>query len=51
LSLAEGKNFVTEKQIFQALKKFSKKSVFMRKNLWKLLDARDFEISVKFCFF
>ncbi len=51
LSLAKGKKNFTEKLIFQAL---LQKSVFLRINLWELLDARDLhilEISVKFCFF
>ncbi len=35
--------FFSEKLIFQALRKFGKR-VFLSKNLWELLDARDIHI-------
>jgi len=51
-SLAKGKNILHKNLIFRDLENFAK-IVFLRKNLWELLDARVlhiFEISAKFRF-
>ncbi len=48
-----GKNFLQKNWIFRVWENLAK-NVFMRKNLWELLDARVlhiFEISTKFRFF
>jgi hypothetical protein len=50
----KGKVCFTAKTYFSGTEKFLQKSVFLKKNRWKLLDARDlhiFEKNVKFRFF
>jgi hypothetical protein len=52
--LAKGKKVVTEKLNVLGTWKILQKIVFLRKNLWELLDARVlhiFEISANFRFF
>jgi hypothetical protein len=53
-SLAKGKKNLQKKLEFLGTWKILQKIVFLRKNLWELLDARVahiFEISAKFRFF